>query len=34
MEEIRALKIVIKTHGEKGKYSQGFLEFHTWVATT
>jgi hypothetical protein len=34
MEEIRVLKVVKKTCGEKGKYSQGFLKFHIWVATT
>jgi hypothetical protein len=34
MEEIRVLKVIRKTSGEKGKYSQGFLKFHTWVALT
>jgi hypothetical protein len=34
MEEIKVLKVIKKTSGGKGKCSQGFFKFHTWVATT
>jgi hypothetical protein len=34
MEEIKVPKVVKKTSGGKGKCSQGFFKFHTWVAIT